>query len=129
MSLTTETIRDAACGSSRGSEKRWVADNFGGCRVSAGTGDEVRLRRYPQPGAKTQECREIGVPPASTRDSVMKLTSAASAALRIDRPADSRRSRRASANAPQLRNQTSGVSGSSSFGARPISADDAITAP
>ena len=114
MSRTTEAILDAASGSSRGSARRCVATTSGVAvslgapvmkNVSGGTRSQAHSRR---------KVARSGCPPASTRDSVMKLTSAASAALRIDKPADSRRCRSASANASELRCETVGFSDASS---------------
>lgn len=119
MSLTTEAILDAACRSSRGSARRWVATTSGVAvslgapvmkNVSGGTRSQAHSRR---------KVARSGCPPASTRESVMKLTFASSAAFRIDKPADSRHCRSASANASELRCETVGFSDTSSSDADP----------
>lgn len=78
--------------------------------VSGGTRSQAHSRR---------NVARSGCPPASTRDRVMKLTFAPPAAVRIDRPEDSRRSRRASANASESRYETVGSSVASSSDADP----------
>ena len=97
MSRTTAAIREAASCSSLGSVSRWCATASGVVvsrrapvmkKSCGGTCNQAQSRR---------NVARSGWAPVSTRDHVMKLTPAASAACRIDNSVDIRRSRSRSA--------------------------------